>query len=730
MNKRVVAVLLAFMLCVCCVNPALAEDEKAELSGGEIIGVMGFRMAGRWYVSEIPEMLDMFTNEINYTYATINGEDYDVEVALRWLFDNPPTAAGNYTLWADVILPDGYYFGEDIPHQISYRVIIYDDPETETKREITALVPPIAGTNKIMIALGNKASLDYHMYVLLNDLGYMPAIAANEGDSVDLPLYKVESDVQLDVAGLYEVRLYYTLSPEDEESYILPEHLSMISVPVCIYDPAYLTIGLVQIKKDSLNFFVSEGVGVHETLNYTFEYIRSSSELTDDELRGQDWTSSDMQGTWILDVPRGLFAVGEHYYVRVKYGGKTSNIIYILDDGQNVIFADRGGDRDGGDGNGTNPPDYDQDPPNGGSDGDGNDGDDGNGNGVDNSGGDGNGYDDDNSGSDGNGYGDDNSGSDGNGYGDNNGGSNTNPTSGNGHSPNNRGGLSDDGNTAEPSVLTDDPLISGNNTNTGGSETEPLAENDPSQDGEDVDRTQTLADTAHDNIANTTDRQIPNTSQNSGNPGKVVSAIKIADEPVKDKPDFKESFGETKDIISGTRLHMMIEEMGYARFSKQGVTVTLSAATLSQLDIKDTDRFSITIERISDTKLRFLVEHNDAPITNLADSVIMLPISPQSENTTISLVDEMDNTYAGSYDSSLSVAIFTVDHAGTFRIVQQTQFEDNAAQINEDLSEVQNIEPQPSSENEQTNIPLAVGAILLPVTSAGGLIWRKWRVRK
>ena len=140
----------------------------------------------------------------------------------------------------------------------------------------------------------------------------------------------------------------------------------------------------------------------------------------------------------------------------------------------------------------------------------------------------------------------------------------------------------------------------------------------------------------------------------------------------KEETSFQEVFGKNQDIISGTRLKMMVDTTGKARFSKQGVTLTLSAAILDELNFKDKDQIAITIKKPANNMVMFSLAVNETPITNLAGSSLMVPYQAENAHANLSLFDEQNELVAqGSYNTALAVVTFTVDKTGQFTIQEQ-----------------------------------------------------------
>lgn len=133
---------------------------------------------------------------------------------------------------------------------------------------------------------------------------------------------------------------------------------------------------------------------------------------------------------------------------------------------------------------------------------------------------------------------------------------------------------------------------------------------------------------------------------------------------------FVELFSETRDVISGTRLLLMLQSAKQARFSKQGITVTFSAKAMEGLSIKESDRITVSIEREGADTFVFSLLVNDAPVTRLEGTQVIVPYQMQAPGAALSLRGGDGAAVQGSYDAALGVASFLVDATGRFTIVE------------------------------------------------------------
>lgn len=134
-------------------------------------------------------------------------------------------------------------------------------------------------------------------------------------------------------------------------------------------------------------------------------------------------------------------------------------------------------------------------------------------------------------------------------------------------------------------------------------------------------------------------------------------------------PPFMEFFGETEDVISGTRLKLMLRsENGVARFSKQGLTVTLKDNVFSTEPLQDSDQIRIAIEKLKDDSFSLALTMNEKNITSIPDTIVMVPYHPKQIGSALFLQDEQGGEVsAADYDNQLAVATFTVQSTGDSR---------------------------------------------------------------
>ncbi|HIR88170.1 MAG TPA: hypothetical protein IAC96_04390 [Candidatus Fimimorpha faecalis] len=134
--------------------------------------------------------------------------------------------------------------------------------------------------------------------------------------------------------------------------------------------------------------------------------------------------------------------------------------------------------------------------------------------------------------------------------------------------------------------------------------------------------------------------------------------------------EFIEKFGETTDLISGSRILLMLHSgHGTAVFSKQNITVTLQENSLSTYNIQQSDELQITIERLGNYSFRFLFWINDYSVNELPQICYKIPYQATSKDSQFSISHSSGETIpVQSYDSKKSILTFTSNRTGTFTI--------------------------------------------------------------
>ena len=205
---------------------------------------------------------------------------------------------------------------------------------------------------------------------------------------------------------------------------------------------------------------------------------------------------------------------------------------------------------------------------------------------------------------------------------------------------------------------------------------------------------------------------------------------------------FYEEVTDTYSLLSGTRL-LMMRESGPVRFSKQGVTVTLSDAALDAMALTDSSRFFIELEQAGQGFV-LIAELDGVPLTALPDTIVFLPCAAPADGKSLSLQNEQGETVCeGSYDPALGVASFTVQSAGSYTVVETssqsvTQPATETPPIGEEPVETPSANTQTLSEQQapaheeksKSSVLLAIAgtaAVAAAALCVGLPLWKRWR---
>lgn len=148
-----------------------------------------------------------------------------------------------------------------------------------------------------------------------------------------------------------------------------------------------------------------------------------------------------------------------------------------------------------------------------------------------------------------------------------------------------------------------------------------------------------------------------------------VGSVTNPETPVTPDEPFYEEVTDTYSLLSGTRLCMM-RQTGAVRFSKQGITITLSDAALDAMALTDGSRFLIELERTAQGFV-LTAELDGVPLTALPDTLVLCPVSPSADNSQFSLQNEQGGVVCeGAYDPETGIASFTIQAPGRYTIVE------------------------------------------------------------
>ncbi len=568
------------------------------------------------------------------------------------------------------------------------------DTRTSGDYEIIGEIPPASGCvfaegvlQKIIVPVTVKEVTEPAVIVRFEDwLPYTDAYATLQGENPRLVASKIKKcayrvscydaednlynsliqwdfdDLDIDTVGVYWIK--GTFDPPENTVFAEGLVLPVPVVPISVQAPG----------KPDINCYCA-GRG-----EFIFPWVSPPGELGAVKL----WLSKD-GGEWIqvtdgihvqedfLSIFSRVFTVGSSYRMQVDYdGGKTGILNFTYSESIALIINNySGGDRDGGDGDGFNPPDGEQPGP----------------------------------------------GSD----------SGTKRYTGSKSGSRSRKPTERKNPTPTP---TQEPMPSTPPATTPAPEpgTSPTITPTPEPIKPTPQPTTPTVSTATQESSGATQQTLEVT-------GTQTTAVK-PQAPSENKYVIIESFGETVDVLSGARLQIMYETGG-VRFSKQGVTVTLSDTALDALNIQDSDSFTVEIKRISDNAFAFFMEQNGVPLSYLQDTLIMLPYQPKDEKSALTLQNEQGELVCeGSFNKETGVASFTVNTTGSFTIAESEDTVPTVALFGNQLAaepKVVQEATEPSSPQGTTkgiSSTAATAGFVIVLTAGGGTVWlylkRRW----
>ena len=139
--------------------------------------------------------------------------------------------------------------------------------------------------------------------------------------------------------------------------------------------------------------------------------------------------------------------------------------------------------------------------------------------------------------------------------------------------------------------------------------------------------------------------------------------------------NFTEIVTETKDIISGYRLNLLLQNNDYAVFSKGGITVQIPRNTIEKLNVSDNDRFSVEIIKTDENTVTVTIFFNNSEITLIEGMKIIAPFDYESGNITVKEVNN-GKVINSTYDKASNTVSFLTGKTGTFKITcENSSFE-------------------------------------------------------
>ena len=199
--------------------------------------------------------------------------------------------------------------------------------------------------------------------------------------------------------------------------------------------------------------------------------------------------------------------------------------------------------------------------------------------------------------------------------------------------------------------------------------------------------------------------QSPSMTQEASVSGSSVSLpeLETTTAPAAEMTEF---FGSDSDIISGTRLRLMLSS-GNAVFEKNGVSLTFSSDSFRNYALKDSDQFSVTIKQPAQNSITISVSLNREDLSVLNDSILTVPYTREAD--AFYLEDETGSkTYAAQTDSVTMTASFLLPHTGTWTFYSET---DGVTDATQEIAVV-----SASAGNKSWHIPAAICIIMLTGT--------------
>ena len=108
-------------------------------------------------------------------------------------------------------------------------------------------------------------------------------------------------------------------------------------------------------------------------------------------------------------------------------------------------------------------------------------------------------------------------------------------------------------------------------------------------------------------------------------------------------------------------------QVGPVRFSKQGVTLTLSDAALDALSLHADSVFYIELFPTEDG-FSLTVEVDGRGISDLPDCEVMLPVTLEQDGAVLVLTGEDGTAAAGTLDTERGIACFPIRHTGRYTL--------------------------------------------------------------
>ena len=168
------------------------------------------------------------------------------------------------------------------------------------------------------------------------------------------------------------------------------------------------------------------------------------------------------------------------------------------------------------------------------------------------------------------------------------------------------------------------------------------------------------------------------------------------EDPEVSKPEpFQERVTETESLLSGARV-LTMAQVGPVRFSKQGVTLTLSDAALDALSLHADSVFYIELFPTEDG-FSLTVEVDGRGISDFPDCEVMLPVTLEQDGAVLVLTGEDGTAAAGTLDAERGIAVFPIRHTGRYTLSEMLTEQSETEPVQDALPSVQPEEPVPDT---------------------------------
>lgn len=133
----------------------------------------------------------------------------------------------------------------------------------------------------------------------------------------------------------------------------------------------------------------------------------------------------------------------------------------------------------------------------------------------------------------------------------------------------------------------------------------------------------------------------------------------------------KEFYSPTQTVISNMRMRDLCNEGENVVFGSGNLTISIPSKVLLALNISNSDTLAVKLQQDKDNQIKYYVEVSGKRIEELTGTVLRLRYIPISENSDITIYNELGNQIADvSYDGKL--LCFAADKPGVYTISEQS----------------------------------------------------------